>query len=195
MGNKIYNLIVKEKESFILPSRVKTRLKFFSAGILILVFHLSLFSVLFAKTQGNLKIGYDTSGNFESSQSLYLEDYYYYYYLSGETKSDVSDAFSVGLELYDLYKNGVGFGFGAIYQSPRKIIELDADFSLVPIYFLLRLYPAEGFYLIGHGGYNLINADFYDTEGGIYYGAGFGMENENIGIELLYSVNNGFLSR
>jgi hypothetical protein len=137
---------------------------------------------------GALKLGLDVSGNHEFSYGGDSENF------------DVETGLSFAGEFYAALNRNVDLGAGIILQMPRSLEDYTGTFNFIPLYGVLRLkLDNQGAtpYFIGQLGYNLFFGDSdykgsADLEGGLYYGIGGGVIiNQNILIELLYSVNRG----
>ena len=95
----------------------------------------------------------------------------------------------------------LGFGVGVSGCNPRDAKFNKGEFWMLPMYLSVKVRskPTEPYkygYVVGQVGYNLFNPDdtlkkSVDTEGGLYYGVGFGIVISHIVFELLYSFNNG----
>jgi len=122
--------------------------------------------------------------------------------MSGDgADENVDSAMTISGEYLVPYQNDMELGVGLSYQMERKLTDMEEfKFNFTPVYGVAKMSTEMGNYspyFMGQVGYNLFNVDIdgegdVDTENGLYYGFGAGMEiSENLNAEVLYSVNNG----
>lgn len=160
---------------------------------LLVVVSLSLALVLalssFAMADSVIKAGYDFSGNVKGSNNV-------------DTERDTDAGATLGYE-YLFPQDQLEYGIGVQYQFERTVKDTNYKFNFIPVYGVLNYkFPVEGDvkpYVTARLGYNFLTAndDFknaHDTLGGLYYGAGFGVNiSRQFIVEALYSENKGSL--
>lgn len=159
---------------------------------LLMVFSLSLVLVFglcsFAMAASAVKLGYDFSGNIKGSANI-------------DTEKDTDGGATVGFE-YTFPQDQLEYGFGVQYQFERAVKDTDRKFNFIPVYGVINYhFPVDSDvkpYVTARLGYNFLTAnDSFkngrNPQGGVYYGAGFGVAINQFIIEALYSQNNGSL--
>lgn len=138
---------------------------------------------LWQNGSGVIKMGVDFNGEFD-----YDDD--------GD--EDVDSGISLSGEYLFQQQANADFGLGVTYQFDRQTEDRKDDFNFIPVYGVIKLTPEMGNqyqpYFVGQLGYNFFNADVdnIDTDNGMYYGVGAGFKaNDQVDVELLYTVNNG----
>lgn len=139
-----------------------------------------------------IKIGTELPGTVDSRLSELGE--------TESAKEDTQMCFSVGGEYLFVIGKDLSIGAGFEYQLSRKIKQATIGFSFIPIYALGR-YQFDSFYLTAKAGYNLFQIEEQapkpiELKGGLFYGIGGGVVFADAWqVEVLYSVNNGRLTR
>lgn len=153
-----------------------------------LVFALVLVSSSLAMAAGNVKLGYDFSGEVKGSANI-------------DSEIETDTGMTLGFE-YIFAEEQLEYGFGVEYQFERKVKDFERKFNFIPVYGVLNYqFPVDGDvkpYVTARLGYNFLTAnDAFkngrDTIGGLYYGAGIGVNIRQFIIEALYSENKGSL--
>lgn len=113
---------------------------------------------------------------------------------------DVDDGVTIAGEYLVPYNDSFDFGAGLAYQIERGLDEWDeeAKIRFIPLYGIAK-YKIDQSYIVGQVGYNFFDGSdeyklVWETEGGLYYGIGAGMNfSDDFFGEIIYSVNNGKL--
>ena len=135
------------------------------------------------------KLGYDFSGNIKGSGS------------SNEERN-TDPGLTLGYE-FTVPQDQLEYGFGVQCQLERAVKDTGGKFYFIPVYGLLNYNFTKGGeaqpYVTARLGYNFLTANDafkagHDVRGGLYYGAGFGVNfSSQYQLELLYSENKGYL--
>lgn len=138
---------------------------------------------------GLLRLGFDTAGNHEVS-------------IPGRSGTlDVDDSLAIGGELFSSARSAE-FGGGIEYQLSRAQEDVSGNFNFIPMYALLRVFPLDtgraGPCLTARAGYNAFDGDSsyslgLPLHGGLYYAGGLGYVIDSYQLDIIYSVNNGYV--
>ncbi|OGS22370.1 MAG: hypothetical protein A2252_02170 [Elusimicrobia bacterium RIFOXYA2_FULL_39_19] len=144
-----------------------------------------------------LKAGFDNTGTNKADWSGTLFD----------SNDDVETGYSATVEYMHFYNQILGVGLGINYQVLRGIKDSDAKFGFMPVYGTLMLSPFSNSvplspYVKFDAGYNVAyngNSSYTSSilgdvtlAGGLYWGAGFGVQLGNaIFADLMMTTNQG----
>jgi hypothetical protein len=137
-----------------------------------------------------MKLGIEPGGDLSTKIGGYMLGY------------GVEPGISVAGEYLWNFNETLQAGAGIEYQLVRNVKSLDAGFSFIPLYGMVKvkapLSTDLNTYFTGKVGYNYLSLDErvegFDYGGGLYYGLGVGIDlNSKYLLEAEYSVNKGEL--
>ncbi|OGS23439.1 MAG: hypothetical protein A2297_01325 [Elusimicrobia bacterium RIFOXYB2_FULL_48_7] len=144
-----------------------------------------------------LKAGFDNTGTHKADWPGTLFD----------SNNDVEAGYSATVEYMHFYNQILGIGLGVNYQVLRGIKDSDGKFGFMPVYGTVMLSPFSNSvplspYVKFDGGYNVAyngNSSYASSflgdvtlTGGLYWGAGFGVQLGNaIFADLMMTTNQG----